>query len=180
MADVKVFNRRHLDELNDDLEVLAGNRKPGKPSSNGGGPRLSARTSTSLSEEVVLEENEDMSEDALVEAATVPSANGGLHVNGDSQAARAAHAAAHVKAMRKHHKRAGRAQSISEDGRFGMGTAMGNSGAPASGCPFKEFNKNSRKSRTGFGRGLPKKGKAFERNIFNGRWFMWIRLFNKN
>ena len=56
--------------------------------------------------------------------------------------------------LRKKRPHRDRAYSVSEGGKFGSG---GNPAAPAAG--HARVLKNSRKSRNGFGRGLPKKGR---------------------
>ena len=70
-------------------------------------------------------------------------------------------AAAAKMAARKAAKRSGRdrAYSTSEDGKFGGGLGDAAGTAALQGTSAKNsFGKNSRKSRNGYGRGLPKKG----------------------
>eukprot|EP00095_Tigriopus_kingsejongensis_P008042 maker-scaffold201_size263271-snap-gene-1.26 protein:Tk08042 transcript:maker-scaffold201_size263271-snap-gene-1.26-mRNA-1 annotation:"programmed cell death protein 4" len=87
--------------------------------------------------------------DQIVEAEDEASDDGpaAADVNGAGVSSALATASQQGRMMRKHRK-ATRAHSISEEGKFGSTAIVGPVG------------KNSRKSRTGFGRGLPKKGGA--------------------
>ncbi|XP_059084120.1 programmed cell death protein 4-like [Tigriopus californicus] len=124
-------SHKHFQDLNDDLGTILTARKI---------------------DQIVEADDESLDGDA-------PMANG----SGEGATASMAAAAAQGRLMRKHRK-GQRAHSISEEGKFGStkgaaGTAPGGPLSLVPNAPVRSA-KNSKKSRTGFGRGLPKKGGA--------------------
>jgi programmed cell death protein 4 len=131
----------HLDELDDELEFLA-NAKNGGPA-NGHHRRRSH-------DNIVEEEEED--DFVVVEGGG--DANGATTTTATTAAEKKAAIASAAEAGRliRKAKRFNRSVSISEEGKFGSGSSI--RGGPSL------RGKNSKKSRTGLGRGLPKKGGA--------------------
>lgn len=123
-------SHNHFQDLNDDLGTILTARKIDQ-----------------------IVEADDESQDG-----DVPMANG----SGDGTAAGTMAAAAAQGRMMRKHRKGQRAHSISEEGKFGStkGAAGAGPGGALSVVPNGPVRtaKNSKKSRTGFGRGLPKKG----------------------
>jgi hypothetical protein len=122
----------HLDELNDELEFLANGNKNG----------FNGRR---RSHDNIVEEGE--SDDSGTEDAAAD----GVSVTASAKMGSLAAAAQNGRLIRKA-KRINRTLSLSEEGKFGS------SGQGASRAEARNM-KNSKKSRSGLGRGLPKKGK---------------------
>lgn len=147
------FESRRFDDLNDDLVDAAGNGN-GNGQHARGPPRgrgLSTSSSRSGGAQPKIDEEDEL--DLELEAL----ANG---TDPDKAlAASSATASAQTLALQQQGrllrkaKRAARANSISEEGRFGSTHA---------GPGTKNCMKNSRKSRSGLGRGLPKKGETHD------------------
>ncbi len=99
-------------------------------------------------------EEEDEDDDAVVVAGEKNRRASGSSVksNGSGALAGADPNARLIRRAKRPHR--DRAYSVSEGGKFGSGSGP----TPLSG-PARVLQKNSRKSRSGFGRGLPKKGK---------------------
>jgi hypothetical protein len=98
-------------------------------------------------------EEEDEDDDAVIVAGEKNRRSSGSSVksNGSGALAGADPNARLIRRAKRPHR--DRAYSVSEGGKFGSGSGP----APLSG-PARVLQKNSRKSRSGFGRGLPKKG----------------------
>jgi len=135
-----------IDELDDNIEVSA------KTAAVTNGVNGHHNLLTAV--DSIAEEDEDGDEDAAAVKERT------LSTNSNRSGSNSTSMAAAKMAARKAAKRSGRdrAYSTSEDGKFG-----GSGGTPsvASGlAQGKNMGKNSRKSRNGYGRGLPKKGGA--------------------
>lgn len=134
---------QHLRELSDDLHFF-----------NGGGPGGKAPKTQRSHDQIEEEEIEEMLAEADGDGAASASPAEAKVLPPSQQPSAAAQAQARI--ARKLNKRALRAHSISEDGRFG-----GASGMPPN--SERAMLKNSRKSRSALGRGLPKKGEGGKR-----------------
>lgn len=140
-----------IDELDDNIgDSLSA--KAGGATSNGVNGHHNLLTAV----DSIAEEDEDGDEDVVKERT--------LSTNSNRSGTNSASMAAAKMAARKAAKRSGRdrAFSTSEDGKFGgSGGTPSVAGAVGGGlAPGKNLGKNSRKSRNGYGRGLPKKGGA--------------------
>jgi len=147
-----------FEDLDDELEFLA-NGKGGPTNGHGhrnglNGHRRRSRQLSHDVEDIVEEANESDGGIAIVADTNGGEVNLNLYDPGTSPANKAmiANAAMNSRMIRKA-KRVNRTVSLSEEGKFG------GSGGEAAAAGARMM-KNSKKSRSGFGRGLPKKGGA--------------------
>ena len=141
-------------ELSDDLEGLGATNGHGKHAREPRGRGGSTSSSRSGGAQPTIEEEDqlDLELEALAngtdpETGAVPAGTTGA----DRAKMAKQLAIKQQQQIARKGKRAARANSISEEGRYGSG---------GGGVPLAKANlKNSRKSRSGLGRGLPKKGK---------------------
>jgi len=149
-ANAKKSKRSQLiDELDDSIDNVRASKVSGTNGVNG--------HSLLTAVDSIAEEDEDGDDDMVKERT--------LSTNSNRSGSNSAAAAAAKMAARKAAKqRSGRdrAYSTSEDGKFGagLGTPSSSTAAAGPGAGSKNFGKNCRKSRNGYGRGLPKKGGA--------------------
>ena len=117
-------------------------------------------------------EEEDEEDEAVVVAGEKNRRASGSSVksNGSGALAGADPNARLIRRAKRTHR--DRAYSVSEGGKFGSGSGP----APATGQA--RVLKNSRKSRSGFGRGLPKKGNPFSRSNVIQPCALWAAVYS--